>query len=65
MAQSVTSGGHAWGEAEWQGAENSGNGDQNISPAAKKEIRLGCEIPQNKGKVWGNERGNVDLCLVG
>ena len=64
MAQSVTSRGHAWGELNGKGAENWGNGDQNISPATKinqSGLDVG-GIPQNKGKLWGNERGNVDLC---
>ena len=53
------------GGAEWQGGRKLGKwGSKNIAGHQDKPSRPGCEIPQNKGKLWGNERGNVDLCWV-
>ena len=53
------------GGAEWQGGRKLGKwGSKHIAGHQDKPSRPGCEIPQNKGKLWGNERGNVDLCWV-
>ena len=50
MAQSVTSRGHAWGELNGKGAENWGNGDQNISPAIKiNQAGLDVRFPKTRG----------------
>ena len=63
MAQSVTSRGHAWGGAQCQGAQNWGNGDQNISATKLNQAALYVRFPKTKENRIGPNmaRGNEVL----